>query len=164
MKRGQIMGLPLVLLFALIVGALILAFGMKYAFDLVEQAEYVDFLGNLDDIENNIETYGNYDEGSAKVYELSLPTGVEMLCFYKFGDDYDCKLDGETCDEETDGMLELLVESNYNVYLMPQGLYDMNRFSIESFETEEGNPECISNGKSMLISSYDGYVGIGYYE
>tara|TARA_Y100000310_G_scaffold290392_1_gene317533 strand:- start:1252 stop:1746 length:495 start_codon:yes stop_codon:yes gene_type:complete len=164
MKRGQLLGMPLVLLFSLIVGALILAYGAKVAYDLVSQADYVDFLSSLDDIEANVETFSNYDAGSAKVYELNLPDDVEYLCFYSDTSAYNCLQDGGTCDEDLDGTLELVTEDSFNVYVYPTSTFERNRFLIESFEVENGNPECIANGKSILITAHDDYVGITYNE
>ena len=164
MKRGQILGVPLVLLFALIVGALILAYGAKVAIDLVGEADYIDFLDGMKDIENNIVTFSHYDEGSAKVYEMDLPNAVETICFYNDGKDFDCTLDGGICDEVLEGTLDLLVESNFNVYVYPTNAFDQTRLKIEDFETEAGNPECITNGNSLVITAYDDYVGLTYYE
>ncbi len=164
MKRGQILGVPLVLLFALIVGALILAYGAKVAIDLVNEADYIDFLDSMSDLENNIQTFSHYDEGSSKVYDIDLPTDVEAVCFYNDGKDFDCTLDGEICDEILEGTLDLLVESNFNVYVYPNNAFDQTRLNIEDFETEAGNPECISNGHSLLITAYSDYVGLTYYE
>lgn len=163
-KKGQLMGMPLVLLFALIVAAMILAYGVKVAIDLVGEADYVDMLNTIEDIENNIDTFKNYDEGSAKVFDLSLPSDVEYLCFYDSAQDLDCLADGNSCSDDILDTLDLTLSDSYNVYLYPQGIYDQNRFSIEDFETEDGNPECISNGGQMVITAHKEFVGITYYE
>src|SRR3989338_6613845 len=115
-KKAQILGLPLILVFSLIVGAFILLYGAKVILDLTEEADYVEFLDQLEDFDATLNSFGNYDVGS------------------------------------------------YNVYIFPQGLYDRNRFTIESFQTLEGNPLCISNGKDLLIQSQKEFVGISYYE
>jgi hypothetical protein len=164
MKKGQIMGVPLVLLFALIVGAFILAFGIKWGFDLVQQGDYIDLVDQLSDFENNVATFAHYDTGSAKVYELDLPSAVEYVCFYNPDISGACVKDGEACDQELEGTMGLLLSDGHNVYIFPQGEFDLSRFSLEEFQPEAGNPECISNGNSVVITAQGDYVGVTYYE
>lgn len=61
-KRGQILGLPLVLLFSLIVGAFILLYGAKVILDLTSEADYVEFLDQVKDFDTTVQTFQNYDE------------------------------------------------------------------------------------------------------
>jgi hypothetical protein len=163
-NKGQLMGLPLVLIFALVVGAMILFFGARWVMDLGSQADYVSMLDSIRDIENNIDTFGNYDEGSAKVYELELPTKVEKLCFYDSEQAFNCVDDGNPCSQEVADTMQLVTDSSNNLYLYPLGLFDKEKFGIEHFQPEAGNPECVSNGESILITAYKDYVGITYYE
>ena len=166
-KKGQILGVPLVLLFGLIVGALILAYGAKVVLDMLDEAEYVDFLDTLDDIENNVETFSHYDEGSSKVYTLDLPQSIETLCFYDADEDFNCYLDGEDCDSDLSELVELLGDNDYNVYVIPQDVFDRTRFGIEEFVPvgdDDENPVCVSNGEKILFTAEDDYVSIAYYE
>ena len=163
MKRGQILGMPLILLFGLIVAGFILAFGVRWALNLTSEADYIDLLGTIDDVESNIETFHNYDEGSSKTYELSVPDDVEKVCFYDPTATENCLDDGETCSLELQETLDLVLDSQFNVYLIPQGLYDRNRFGIQSFTVQDGNPVCVSNGKTLLITTLEDSVGISYY-
>jgi hypothetical protein len=163
-KRGQILGMPLVLLFGLIVGAFILLYGAKWVLDLTEEAEYVELLGVLDDLENNIETFGHYDAGSSKVYALSLSEDVDTVCFYDWdAATDDCYIDGDACGIEITEVLDLVEDDTYNVYLLPQGVFDRTRFGIEYFGTVDGNPVCVSNGGSILIEADEDYATIAYY-
>ncbi|MDP3728180.1 MAG: hypothetical protein Q8R18_01870 [bacterium] len=163
-KRAQILGLPLILVFSLIVGAFILLYGAKVILDLTEEADYVDFLGQVEDLDATLDTFGNYDIGSSKVYTLKVPEDVEIICFYDASQGDSCRLDGDACSSDIEGKLALVLDEEYNLYIFPQGLYDRNRFTIEKFQTEEGNPLCISNGNSLLVQSQKDYVGISYYE
>jgi hypothetical protein len=164
MKKGQIMGLPLVLIFGLIVASLLLFFGIKFIINLQDEANYVDFLGSLDDLEGNIETFAHYDAGSAKVYQLNLPSAVEQLCFY--GDDlaFVCNLNGQGCPRELQEYMQLVKEPQSNVYVYPTGVFDRSRFLLAPFQTEGANPVCVSNGQSVVIKKFEDYVGIEYYE
>ena len=163
-KRGQILGLPLIFVFALIVGAFILLYGAKVILDLRSEADYVDFLDTLDDLDTNVQTFGSYDVGSSKVYNLRLPKDIEQICFYDPSQEDSCMLDGEACSSELEGELVVLESEEYNVYIFPQGLYDRSRFTIESFYTQEGNPVCVTNEGSITVQSLKDGVGIGYYE
>jgi hypothetical protein len=164
MKKGQLFGLPLVLLFAMIVGAFILAFGVKWAFSLVAQGEYVALVDTLSDFENNVATFAHYDKGSAKIYQLDLPAAVEYVCFYNPDISGECVKDGESCDQELEGTMDLLLDDGFNVYIFPQGEFDLSRFSLEEFQPEAGNPECVSNGNSVAITAQGDFVGVTYYE
>ena len=163
LKKGEILGVPLVLVFGLIVGALILYFGTTYILKLKEEAEYIDLLDTIQDIDAMIDTYGNYDPGSSKVVSLSLPKKVEKLCFFDPTVPFECTDDGGACDSELEGTIELVQSDEFNLYLFPQGIYDMNRFAIAEFTPEEGNPVCLSNGESIVIRSQREYVGVAYY-
>ena len=163
-KKGQLLGMPLVLLFSLIVGAMILLYGIKVAFDLTEEASYVDLADTLQDIEANIETFSQYDPGSSKVYSLDLPSQVDTICFYDTAGDTNCYLDGDVCSSEIQNSLSLMLEDSYNVYILPTGEFEQSRFFISSFSVDPANPVCISNGGSMLIQAEDGYVSIAHYE
>ncbi|MSR86365.1 hypothetical protein EXS74_03135 [Candidatus Woesearchaeota archaeon] len=163
-KRGQLLGLPLLLVFALIVGAFIMLYGAKVIYDLTQEANYVDFLDTLDDLDTNIQTFEAYDVGSSKVYALEFPDAVEMLCFYDSTQTDSCTLDGEVCSAELEGELILLESSEYNIFVLPSGLYERTRFTITSFQSLEGNPVCVSNGGSITIQSQKDFVGVAYYD
>ncbi len=163
-KRGQLLGLPLLLVFALIVGAFIMLYGAKVIYDLTQQANYVDFLDILDDLDTNIQTFEAYDVGSSKVYALEFPDAVETICFYDSTQTDSCTLDGEPCSAELEGELVLLEDSEYNVFILPSGVYERTRFTISVFQSIDGNPVCVSNGGSITIQSQKDSVGIAYYD
>jgi len=164
MKKGQIMGLPILMIFGLIVGALILFFGVRWLGSLTEQANYVDFLDQMKDLDGNIDTFQNYDKGSSKVYDLNLPDDVEKVCFYDSTQEVDCTEDGESCSTELSDMFDLIVDDEYNLYVMPPNVYDQNRLKLEDFKTGGGNPVCISNGGRLALVSTGDNVEVQYYE
>src|SRR3989344_1715485 len=120
-KKAQILGLPLILVFALIVGAFILLYGAKVILDLTEEANYVDFLDQVEDLDNTLHSFGNYDVGSSKVYMLDVPDDVEVLCFYDSSQEDSCTFDGEACSVELEGELAVVLDQEYNLYIFPQG-------------------------------------------
>ena len=161
-KRGQLLGMPLLLLFGLIVGALILFFGIRWIQNLTLEAEYVSVLDTLQEIDTTIQTFRNYDAGSSKVYAVDVPQRIEKICFYDSSDNVRCTVDGEPCSENDEALLDLLLTDQYNVYLLPGDVYDKNRFSIASFVVEEGNPVCVTPGKDIRFTAEEDIVRISY--
>lgn len=162
MRRGQILGLPLVYVFAIIVGALIMLYGITVLRDLMKEADYVDFLDSLNGLKKTIDVYQSYDAGSSKLYTLSFPSKVEYVCFYDPSISVNCKKDKEMCTKELDDMFSVIQDKNYNVYVFPQGTFDQNRFSITSFHTQNGNPICISNGQKLRIVTEEDGVAVAF--
>ena len=156
--------MPLVLLFALIVAALLLAWGFMAVNDLVSQADYVDLLDRVDDLDNNVDSFMNYGKGTAKDYDLDFPGPVEYVCFYNPGSKGDCVLDGASCPQELQDDLSLAVSDSYNVYVLPLSSFERTRFLINDFYPKNGNPECVSNGNTLLIAKDDGFVSVSYYD
>ena len=131
--------------------------------DLTSEADYVDFLDQMKDVENSINLFENYDVGSAKVYSMNLPSDVEAICFYDSSQTQECKLDGEDCDATFEATFDLVKTSQFNVYVFPQGVFEQTRLQINNFQTISGNPQCISNGQSIVISAGKDYVGVEHY-
>jgi hypothetical protein len=163
MKKGQILGVPLILIFGLIVGAFILLYGAKVILDLTAEADYIDFVDQMKDLDNNIATIGNYDVGTAKVYDMNLPKDVEVICFYDPTESTECKLDGKDCDDTLQATFDLVKAAQYNVYVFPQGVFEQTRLQIKDFKALNGNPQCISNGQGIVVSVGKDYVGVEYY-
>ena len=160
--KGQLLGMPMVMIFALIVGAMILAWGIYTIMDITDQANYIDLVDTIDDLRSNAEAFGNYDEGTSKKYVLDLPKEIEYICFYNSASKGECLLDGISCPSEFSDYNEIFGTIN-NVYVFPMA-YDTSQFKIdEEFFPEKGNPECISNGNTALLKKQDGYVSITYY-
>lgn len=162
-KNGQLLGLPLILIFGLIVGALILFFGIRSIQNLVIEGEYVNTLDTLGEIENTIKTFRNYDVGSSKIYSLQIPARIEKICFYDSSADVHCESNGEPCSAEDEDLLNLVLDDQYNVYLIPQGLYDTNRYSIGPFQLDGGNPLCVSPSEEILFTAEEDAVTIAYH-
>ena len=163
MKKGQVMGLPLVLIFGLIVAALILFFGVRWIISLQNQADYVDLLDSIRDLDTYVQTFENFDEGSSKIYSLDFPSDIDSVCFYDQGTSFNCQLNGGPCSVDLDDYIQLVGDANSNVYIYSSGNYDRTRFAISSFQPKGANPVCVSNKGTVLITSEKDTVGIAYY-
>jgi hypothetical protein len=89
MKKGQVIGQPLVYVFAIIVIALILFFGFKMVGNLIDfekDVDYADFLNNFD---NDINIVYSESFGSTKSLEsLRIPDEITEICFVVINEDY----------------------------------------------------------------------------
>lgn len=165
MKKGQLMSQPFVYIFALIVGALVLAYGVYVLYDLVSQTNEVQVLEAIEDLDDIVQTYNILDEGSTKKWRLSFPGEVDSICFYDNSKTIACKLDGMNCDPDdlSDGFSLYL--SDNNVYLLPLTLsYNRLSYDIDNLKPENGNPLCVSNGKEIWLESKQDYVGVSIVE
>ena len=103
------------------------------------------------------------DVGSSKIYSIQIPTRVEKICFYDSSADVHCESNGGPCSAEDEDLLNLVLDDQYNVYLIPQGLYDTNRYSIEPFQLDGGNPICVSPSEEILFTAEEDAVTIAYH-
>ncbi|MBI5872010.1 hypothetical protein HZB88_02905 [archaeon] len=164
-KRGDLLGLPLVFIFALVVGALILIWGGSVILDLGKEADCIDLYDSMKSFEATIDSFYNYDEGSSKQIRVSYPSSVEYVCFFNPEEEINCMLDGGECEPE--GLWEgfdLVLESEEtnNFFILPMSICEITRIEIRHLKAEQGNPLCISNRKSIRITTKEDYVGITY--
>jgi hypothetical protein len=162
MKKGQISGLPLVLIFALIVGALILFWGVKTVMDLNEQADYVQLADKITDLETDIDIFDNYGDGATKKFLIDIPSKLDYLCVTN-SNPTNCLLDNEPCPTELAEYLDMIVVESKNVYIYPPE-FDITYFDIENLEPKTGNPECFSNQATTILEKTGDIVTLSYYE
>ena len=162
MKKGQISGLPLVLIFGLIVGALILFWGVKIIIDINAQADYVQLADKITDLETTIDIFDNYDDGATKQFTIDIPSKLDYLCVTKI-DATNCLLDNEPCPTELEEYLDMVVVESKNVYIYPPK-FDITYFNVENLEPKNGNPECFSYQETTILQKTGDLVTISYYE
>ncbi|MEK6934344.1 MAG: hypothetical protein AABW46_00540 [Nanoarchaeota archaeon] len=80
-KRGQIFGEPFIFIFALIVAAMVFAFGIKIFFDIQERAEFAQVADTVQRINEQITTFYNLEQGSNNVLKYNFPSSVDCICF-----------------------------------------------------------------------------------
>ncbi|MBT4334747.1 hypothetical protein HOD61_02930 [archaeon] len=113
MKRGQVMGQPIIFVFYAIVAILVLFLGFKWVVNVSDQgneAEYVIFMNNL---ESEIERIASYNSGSTILLdELRIPKGVEEICFA----DWDLTQTGVVNDEILSGYIFAVDGGEKNIF------------------------------------------------
>ncbi|MBU2637493.1 MAG: hypothetical protein KJ955_00820 [Nanoarchaeota archaeon] len=167
-KKAQLMAQPFVYIFALILGALILVWGIKMIVDFVGTANKAELGKTMKSIDSDVSEFYHYDEGAEKPRTLSLPKGINYLCVADPGARLNCRKKTKqgisNCDiEQIDGTLEVLVTrtgSKDNVFTAPMENAGLNngRFSIENLKPSQGNPLCFANGVQFVITTKAAYV------
>nr|MBI4156643.1 hypothetical protein [Candidatus Woesearchaeota archaeon] len=156
MKKGQILGMPFVYILALIVGALILIFGVKWIFQLQETASSVQLNKFVDDLRVETEKYYSLDPGSKKQIKLNLPNKVKQLCFKG------TELDQNTLLPQEKNLIQL--ESRNNVFFIPLDSYKNTKFYInEIINPDISNKDkilCIKNPGQFYLETEKDFVNI----
>jgi len=157
------MGMPLVMIFALIVGAIVLAWGIYMIWQLVGQAECVEMADKLEDLKADVDVFSNFDEGATKKIDMRLPASVDVVCFYDDEKEFDCELNGNSCASDFSELMQKIMIDDDNMYISP-AVCEFSRFNVEDLLPKEKNPVCISNGKMGMMEKTEEGVVISYYE
>lgn len=160
-KKGQLIGQPLVYAFAMIAGALILAWGVNTVLKLQNTAGQVELAKFANKLESETDKYLNFDEGSSTTIKASLPSKITHICFYDTSATRDCKLNGKTCNvPELDEKFAALINANtkHNVFFLPLGTYNLPPKQIKNLKAEGGNPLCFKSGTNIILTSKGTYV------
>ena len=71
-----------IFIFALIMMALVLVFGIRQLFVVTDTASTVETLAFVEDFKKEVQTYTTFDAGSTKNVRISVPSAVHQLCFF----------------------------------------------------------------------------------
>lgn len=80
-KRAQIFGEPFIFIFAIVVAAMVLVFGIKIYYDLNERADFAQIADIVQRINEDVTTFYNLEEGSSNKFTFTFPNSVECFCF-----------------------------------------------------------------------------------
>lgn len=80
-KRGQLLGQPLLMIFALIVGALILAWGVYQIYKLTTTSCSVEVEGYIATLKKDVQRYYYFEVGSSNKFQVRLPCDYNYICF-----------------------------------------------------------------------------------
>lgn len=143
MNKAQIQVMPFIYIFALIVAALILVFGLKFVFDLQASGEQIE-LGRFKlDVEREVSFIYNLDTGSSSEVTLKTPTKIKTICFTN------SEKDVRTTDKQLRDLLFLNPENNF--FIISEDPSQDKSFNIEHLKSDT-NPFCIQpKGELSLI-------------
>lgn len=148
MKRG-VSTIIFIFLFALILMALIFAFGIKSFLDVKKTADTVELVTFIDQLDKKVQQYYSFGIGSSTEQTFSLPSQITLVCF----------ADPEKPLTTTaDSRLTFFLQNNKkdNVYVLPLDVFPeppAPDFTIKHLIVDPfTNPLCISaQGKKLSL-------------
>jgi len=166
MKKGQMMSQPFIYIFALILGALILVWGVKVIYDLVSVGVDVEVGKFYKDVESRAGEFSNYEEGALTNIPVTISSGkITHVCVFDPGKEIDCKIKlksgelsgcGRLLDQDFMFVLESEAENlerAKNLYFMPLDAAELTQFRVKELKPAGANPLCYINGAKMILTS-----------
>lgn len=165
-KRGQLLGMPFIMIFALVVGALTLAGGLYYIFKLVPMAEQISASKEINDFKTTIKAYYYLEEGNSKKVRLQFPSKALNVCFYDKGKAWNPGTGTGYPPDFTakEPFYEKLFSANTerNMFFFPTKEFKESAFYIPylNLESQTTNPICVKNGLYIRIISMGDHVEV----
>ncbi len=172
MKKGQVFSEPFIFIFAIIVAALVLAWGFKIIVDLKEKAQIVDLSDTITSLRNDIRTYYSLSTTSSKKIEYKLPPKIKCFCFKDITSNNIPLLSGnipDVCDPDNT-LYQIMDDSQqkYHLFITPQDAYQLTlNFNLAPNQIQifkpSTNPLCIqikNNFFKAIIENKGQYVEI----
>ncbi len=166
MKKGQLMSQPFVYIFALIVGALILVYGISLVWDFVNTAKTVETGTFLKDLDGMVGKLYSFTSGSNQRFLVSLPSEITHLCITGMDDAGSCK--EKTADDDfeytscrfadIDEDMEFFFGEGDNIFLAPMSAAELNTYSLEELRPRDGVTLCVRNGVEVKLTSKGTWV------
>lgn len=136
---------PFAAIFALVVAALIIIFGVSVLRDLYNVSNTVDITSLRNTLQKEVDAYYILDEGSQKTLTLPVPKQVAFICFV----DQSGFIDYSLIPNNKDNIVRTLTDRN--VFLISeqgQPSVDPPAFTIKNLKPES-NPLCIRTVGSL---------------
>jgi len=161
MKRGELFSQPFVMIFALIVMALIIVFGIRSFSQVKDAADDVELVKFVSKLQEEVNRYYNFDVGSSKQLALFAPVKAEKICFHDASRPINIQLDSFT-------KTTLESQRTANVFFLPLDNYDKTAFTVKYLRnTAQENPLCLGqqNGRFIFLietkaAMQTGFVGV----
>ena len=159
LKRGQILSQPFVYIFAIIVIAFILLFGIRSVIDIIKIGNLVETKTLINKIEKQIDSCYNLDKGSTCSFEdVVISRNIKEICFVNSEENVNFNI---VDDETTMIMINNSINygEGYNFFLIPKigKELDERRYKINNLYADE-NPLCerVDDGMINLVMINDG--------
>jgi len=161
---------PFIYIFALILGALILIWGVKTVMDLKDTSEQVELGVFVKNIEKEVNKYFFYDEGAARNFDIRFSDKIKYMCVINpetFDKNKNCIVKSKTgelferdCNTiENSLTLKLVANNKNNIQFLPTNVNDITKFKIVHLMPEKDDQAlCIINGGKMKITSKISHV------
>ena len=141
MKKSQFQIIPLLYVFALIVGALILVFGIRQILILMDAGEEVELGTFKTEFEKQTRFIYNLDAGSSDEISIPIPSKVRLICF----------TDGSGNIQTSNQQLKDLIYLNptHNLFIITADESEDSSFKISNLKSDQ-SPLCVEPGGKKL--------------
>lgn len=156
-KRGQLFGQPFVLIFALVVGALILFWGIYQVFQLKDIADDAELARFMTSFKRTVDEYYWKDLDSSKRFMLTLPSGVTSLCFTNKENSLSKPKPADFFQKHK-GFDFIMKESKDQVFFILDK--EIKPYAVNDTKPKDYNPLCIPTGEYIVLTSKGSYVEV----
>ena len=163
-KRGQLLSQPFIYIFAIVLAALILLFGVMLINKINNQSEEVQLIAFISDLKTQVNNFYHFDPGSSKELNILLPKKIKQLCFYSNKYSITTELNHP---DLKDLNLILQYPQSDNLYVIPLTEYSETRFTIPNLQPPASeNPLCFipKSGRLNAIIETKAYQNNLYVE
>jgi hypothetical protein len=160
-KRGQLMAQPLVMIFAMIVGALILAWGIYEVYKLLNVAKDVQAADYITGLSKDVQRYYYYEPGSSNRFKINLPADFSYICFVNQDITFQCVSGGSP---------PCVMPPNYNKAFVigrkSDNVFIFSKKEVFAYHVpylmppDTENPLCVNNYNSTVLTSKGTYVEV----
>ena len=152
-KRGQLFAEPFMWILALLVAALVLAFGFVAISKLQETFAQTTVIDFKNDFERSVNEVYYLDAGSSKILKVDLPDRIRRACFYTGHGNINRQLVSQ---------IEASVieqSKNKNMFLLPYDAYKFE-WSYKIKDIKTSSFICFDNKKELKLVAQGNYVEI----
>lgn len=157
-KRGQLLGQPFVMVFALIVGALILTWGIYEVYKLLAVAKDVEVNDYISTLGKDVDRYYYLEPGSSNRFRVSLPSDFSHICFVSR--EPSATLDSNPVPKPNNYNHNfVLARKGDNVFVY--SAKDVSAFYVPYVRPpSSSNPSCFANNAFLTLTSKGTYVEV----
>lgn len=154
-KRGQLLGQPIVMIFALIVGGLILGWGIFQAYKLLNTAREVEVADYVATLKRDVERYYYFEPGSSGKFKVSLPQDFTYVCFAS----HEIPFFGSTTKPPNYNHAFVALRNNTNIFVYSKkGVLTYYIPYLRAPASQ--NPLCVKNQMNVMLTSRGTYVEV----
>ena len=152
-KKGQLLSQPLFYILAMVVGALILAFGYKIIHDVLPISNGVLLQKWTKELDSSVQEMFFQDVGSTSAVSIALPSKIKYLCVKST----DHVNSFPSYLSQTDRVL-INTNTGRNVFFVPVDAYPQNTAANVKNLKVKTEFECLPNGIKAILESQGDYV------
>ena len=154
-KRGQLLGQPLVMIFALVVGALILTWGVYQVYKLVKISCDVEVADYVTGLKKDVQRYCYFEVGSSNRFIVNLPCDFNYVCFAS----HEIPFFGSTDKPSNYNPTFVALRNNSNVFVYSSK--SVLAYYVPCLRAPASqNPLCVRNNMPIVLTSRGNYVEV----